>query len=145
VSYRSKLPPGQQAIAHLARVSQQTLYKYQSLWHPHHVQGEINEATGVSAAEIEENQPQPESQKALENKALHPLEEIMKGEALCADDSGSDLESFPPDRGVRGDELSFPQAEPAEAGPELPIPLAELDQRLRETVQTVGMECPAGD
>jgi hypothetical protein len=62
----------------------------------------------------------------------------MKGEALCADDAGSDLESFSPERGVRGDELSFPQTEPAEAATELPIPLAELEQQLKTTVQALG-------
>jgi hypothetical protein len=126
------------AIARLAKVSQQTLYKYPGLWHPLHVQGEINGATGVSAAEIQENQPQSEPLKVLENKALHPLEQIMKGWGLCPGDFGSDPESFSPNRGVRGDELSFPQAESADVGPELPIPLAELEQRLRATVQKLG-------
>ncbi len=44
----------------------------------------------------------------------------MKGEALCAGDLGSDLNSFSPERGVRGDETSFPQeAEPAAYDPAL--------------------------
>jgi hypothetical protein len=34
----------------------------------------------------------------------------MKGEALCAGDLGSDLESFSPERGVRGDEPEFSTA-----------------------------------
>jgi hypothetical protein len=33
----------------------------------------------------------------------------MKGGALCAGDLGSDLNSFPPERGVGGDEPAFPQ------------------------------------
>ena len=38
----------------------------------------------------------------------------MKGKALCAGDLGSDKNSLSPERGVRGDESSFPQeAEPA--------------------------------
>jgi hypothetical protein len=56
-------------------VSQQTLYKHLSLWHPYHRQGEINEASGVSAVEIEENEASSESLKVLEMGVLHPLEE----------------------------------------------------------------------
>jgi hypothetical protein len=38
------------AIAQVAKVSQQTLYKHLSLWHPaHQVQGEINEASKPSS------------------------------------------------------------------------------------------------
>jgi uncharacterized membrane-anchored protein YhcB (DUF1043 family) len=44
------------AIAQVARVSQQTLYKHLSLWHPHHVQGEINEASKPFSPEIAENE-----------------------------------------------------------------------------------------
>jgi hypothetical protein len=49
----------------------------------------------------------------------------MKGEAFCAGDLGSDQNSFSPERGVRGDELAFPQ----EVGP------AAYDLALHEQIQ----------
>jgi hypothetical protein len=126
------------AIARVARVSQQTLYKHLSLWHPYHRQGEINEASGVSAVAEAVNEASSESLKVLEMGVLHPLGGKMKGEALCAGAVGSDIENLSPERGVRGEEASFPQGESVEDAPELPMPLDELEQRIKAGVQRLG-------
>jgi hypothetical protein len=98
------------AIAQVAHVSQQTLYKHLSLWHPHHAQGEINDDTSLSAPESVPSEPTIETPEPLSEKGLHPIGEIMKCEAQRACGIGSDPISFPPERGVRGDEPDFPQA-----------------------------------
>jgi hypothetical protein len=126
------------AIARVARVSQQTLYKHLSLWHPYHRQGEINEASGVSAVAEAVNEASSESLKVLETGVLHPLEEKMKGEALCAGAGGSEIEYLSPERGVRGEDASFPQGELGEDAPVLPMPLDELEQRIKAGVQRLG-------
>ncbi|PSN16507.1 hypothetical protein C7293_02560 [filamentous cyanobacterium CCT1] len=101
------------AIAQLAKVSQQTLYKHLNLWHPAHQEGVIAQLASLLAPGEATSEAIPESLEPLEIKELHPLEGYMKGEALCAGDLGSDKTSFSPERGVRGDETSFPQeAEP---------------------------------
>lgn len=97
------------AIAQRARVSQQTLYKHLSLWHPYHLPGVMDEKSSVTAPEAAANILPTESPESLENKELHPVEKNMKGQALCAPELGSDLSSFSPERGVRGDETGFPQ------------------------------------
>jgi hypothetical protein len=51
---------------------------------------------------------------------------------------GSDIENFSPERGVRGDEASFPQGERGEDAPVLPMPLDELEQRIKAGVQRLG-------
>ena len=102
------------AIAQAAKVSQQTLYKHLSLWHPEHQEGVIALAASVLALTEAISEAIPQLPEPLEIKELHPLEKTMKGGALCAGGVGSDLNSFAPERGVRGDESSFPQdAEPA--------------------------------
>jgi hypothetical protein len=71
----------------------------------------------------------PEPLEPFEMKELHPLERYMKGEALCAGDLGSDLKSFSPGRGVRGDEPAFPQeVEPADYDPALH---GQIQQQIR--------------
>ena len=97
------------AIAQVARVSQQTLYKYLALWHPMYLKGVIDEATVFSAVESGLQKSDLESPEPLENKGLHPSGRYMKSEAPGAGDLGSDLESISPDRGVRGDDVQFPQ------------------------------------
>jgi hypothetical protein len=102
------------AIAQAAQVSQQTLYRHLSLWHPHHQKGVIDPVESLSAAEEAISATLPKSPESPEIKELHPSEKYMKSGALRADDLGSDLNSFSPERGVRGDEQVFPQAaEPA--------------------------------
>ncbi|MBD2234547.1 hypothetical protein [Phormidium tenue] len=102
------------AIAQAARVSQQTLYKHLRLWHPEHQEGVIAQLASLLAPENMRSEAMLESLDPLEIKELHPSERDMKGGALCAGGVGSDINSFTPDRGVRGDELAFPQeAEPA--------------------------------
>ncbi|TVQ07438.1 MAG: hypothetical protein EA368_14260, partial [Leptolyngbya sp. DLM2.Bin27] len=108
------------AIAQAAKVSQQTLYKHLSLWHPAHQEGVIAQLASLLASEETITAPTPESPEPREIKELHPSERYMKGEALCAGDLGSDQNSFSPERGVRGDEPAFPQeAEPAAYDPAL--------------------------
>ena len=97
------------AIAQVAKVSQQTLYKHLSLWHPEHQEGVIALVASFLGSEEASSEAIPQSPKLLVNMELHPLEKTMKGEALCAGGVGSDLKSFSPERGVRGDESSFPQ------------------------------------
>ena len=102
------------AIAQAAKVSQQTLYKHLSLWHPAHQEGVIAQLTNLLAPEEVNSEALAKTPESCEIKELHPLEKNMKGEALCAGDLGSDKTSFSPERGVRGDASSFPQeAEPA--------------------------------
>lgn len=102
------------AIAQSAKVSQQTLYKHLSLWHPEHQEGVITAVASLLASEEAIAVAIPESLEPPKIKELHPLEKYMKGKALCADGLGSDSNSLTPDRGVRGGEPSFPQAvEPA--------------------------------
>ncbi|MGB3518570.1 MAG: hypothetical protein WBA43_19085, partial [Elainellaceae cyanobacterium] len=106
------------AIAQAAKVSQQTLYKHLSLWHPAHQEGVISPAASLLALTEARSEAIPKSPEPLQIKELHPLEKTMKGEALCAGGVGSDLNFFTPERGVRGDESSFPQ-EPAAYDPDL--------------------------
>jgi hypothetical protein len=118
------------AIAQRAKVSQQTLYKHLSLWHPHHQPGVIDPGTSLSAVDQCHFENTTESSDSLQAEALHPLDQNMKCEALCADGDGSDFESFSPERGVRGDELRFPQdAEP---------PDAELQDQVQHQVRKLG-------
>jgi hypothetical protein len=108
------------AIAQLAKVSQQTLYKHLSLWHPEHQEGVIAQLASLLAPEDANSEVMPESSEPPEIKELHPSERSMKGEALCAGDLGSEQSAFSPARGVRGDEPAFPQeAEPAVYDPAL--------------------------
>jgi hypothetical protein len=97
------------AIAQLARVSQQTLYKHLSLWHPEHQEGVIASVASFLAPKEVIPGPASESPEPREIKELHPSEKYMKGEALCAGDLESNLNSPFPERGVRGEKTSFPQ------------------------------------
>jgi hypothetical protein len=118
------------AIARRAKVSQQTLYKHLSLWHPHHQPGVINQKPSCLAVEQSLSGNTAESADSLQGKALHPMEEKMKCKALCADGGGSDFEFIAPERGVRGDESQFPQA----ADP----PDSELQAQVQQQVRKLG-------
>jgi hypothetical protein len=111
-------------------VSQQTLYKHLSLWHPRHQPGVIDELSSFSAVEQPQIEDGAESLDSLQGKALHPLDKKMKCEALCADGDGSDFESFSPDRGVRGDDGPIPQV--AES------PDVELQAQVQRQVYKLG-------
>jgi hypothetical protein len=79
------------AIARVARVSQQTLYKHLSPVASPIRQGVINEASGLSAAQSEPSMKlQPRISESTGNESITPFKEKMKGEALCADAGGSD-------------------------------------------------------
>lgn len=97
-------------IAQTAHVSQQTLYKHLSLWHPYHQPGVIDVISSLSSDEEAILAAPTQSPEPLENKGLHPITPNMKGEGLPQGGVGSDPNSFTPERGVRGDELSFPQS-----------------------------------
>jgi hypothetical protein len=120
------------AIAQAARVSQQTLYKHLSLWHPAHQEGVIASATSLLAPEEADSEAIPQSLEPLESKELHPSEKTMKGWALCAEGMRSDLNSFPPERGARGDESSFPQ----EAEPTIYDP--DLHEQIQHQIRSLG-------
>lgn len=122
------------AIAQVARVSQQTLYKYLALWHPMYLKGVIDEATVFSAVELGLQKSDLESPEPLENKGLHPSGRYMKSEAPGAGDLGSDLEFISPDRGVRGDDVQFPQV----AEPVAVDWLDEIAQGCRRQLQRLG-------
>ena len=122
------------AIAQVARVSQQTLYKYLALWHPMYLKGVIDEATVFSAVESGLQKSDLESPEPLVNKGLHPSGGYMKSEAPGAGDLGSDLEFISPDRGVRGDDVQFPQV----AEPVAVDWLDEIAQGCRRQLQRLG-------
>ena len=120
------------AIAQAAKVSQQTLYKHLSLWHPAHQEGVIAQLASLLAPEEVNSEAMPESLEPFEIKELHPSERYMKGEALCAGDLGSDQNSFSPERGVRGDEPAFPQdAHPAAYD-------SDLHEQIQHQIRSLG-------
>ena len=120
------------AIAQAAKVSQQTLYKHLNLWHPAHQEGVIAQLASLLASEEVNSEAMPESSEPFEIKELHPSERYMKGAALCAGDLGSDQNSFSPERGVWGDETSFPQeAEPAAYDP-------DLHEQIQQQIRSLG-------
>jgi hypothetical protein len=100
------------AIAQRARVSQQTLYKHLSLWHPHHQVGVMNQVASLSEPQQPPAEEPPKSPDPLVSEVLHPIGENMKRKAPCAGLFGSDPKIFSPERGVRGDESQFPQVVP---------------------------------
>jgi hypothetical protein len=120
------------AIAQVAKVSQQTLYRHLGLWHPEHQEGVIAPIANVLAPEEAIAGELLRSPEPFEIKELHPLEKTMKGGALCAGDLGSDKTSFTPERGLRGDESRFPQeAEPA------PYDL-DLHEQIQRQIRSLG-------
>ncbi|MGB3138436.1 MAG: hypothetical protein WBG38_09930 [Nodosilinea sp.] len=120
------------AIALAAKVSQQTLYKHLSLWHPAHQEGVIAQLASILAPEEVNSEAMPESLERREIEELHPLERHMKGEALCADDLGSDLNSFTLKRGVRGDASFSPQ----EVHPE--VYDSDLHEQIQYQIRSLG-------
>lgn len=96
-------------ITQIAHVSQQTLYKHLSLWHPYHQQGVIDAISSLSTDDKAMLTAPCQVPEPPENKRLHPVAPTMKGGALPQGGVGSDPNSSTPERGVRGDELSFPQ------------------------------------
>jgi hypothetical protein len=118
------------ALARLAKVSQQTLYKYLSLWHPYHQLGVIDQVTSLSEPQQPQAEELPKSPDPLASEELHSIGENMKSEAHCAGVLGSDPKFFSPERGVRGDEMSFPQ--------EIEVPDPELQELIQRQVQKLG-------
>lgn len=120
------------AIAQAAKVSQQTLYKHLSLWHPEHQEGVIVPVASLLAPDKVSSEAILKTPEPRKIKELHPSERFMKGEALCAGDLGSDKTSFSPERGVRGDEPAFPQeAEPAAYDP-------ALHEQIQQQIRSLG-------
>ena len=85
------------AIAQLAKVSQQTLYKHLGLWHPQHQEGVIAQLASFLGPDEVSSEAIPKTLEPPKIKELHPSERFMKGEALCAGDLGSDKTSFTPE------------------------------------------------
>lgn len=121
------------AIAQVAHVSQQTLYKHLTLWHPDH-QGEMNDVISVSAPTPTAESSPSESLEPLKTEGLHPVEEIMKGKPRSGPEFSPDPKLFTSGRGVWGDEGTFPQ--PAKTPS--PIPWDELISALQRQVQRLG-------
>ncbi len=125
------------AISRRAKVSQQTLYKHLSLWHPHHQPGVIGEKSNLSTIDQLQCDSTLESSSSLQEEELHPLDKKMKCEAPRADVDGSDLEFISPDRGVWGDAPQFPQ----EAEPPDPELHTQVQQQVRKLGWTYEMMC----
>ncbi|PSR16976.1 hypothetical protein C8255_15000 [filamentous cyanobacterium CCP3] len=120
------------AIAQSAKVSQQTLYKHLSLWHPEHQKGVIASATSVLELAEAISEAISTSLEPLQNKKLHPVGRNMKGRAPCAGGVGPTSNSFTPERGVRGDDGSFPQdVEPIDYDP-------DLHEQIQHQVRSLG-------
>ncbi|WOD37398.1 hypothetical protein [Nodosilinea sp. E11] len=120
------------AIAQLAKVSQQTLYKHLSLWHPAHQEGVIAQLASLLGPKEVSSEALPQTPEPREIKELHPLERSMKGGAPCAGDLGSDTNSLSPARGVRGDESAFPQ----EVAPVAYDP--DLHEQIQQEIRSLG-------
>ena len=125
------------AIAQTASVSLQTLYKHLSLWHPDHQsleeKGVIQSKSIISADLPALPLPLAQSLEPSEDKELHTQEEDMKSVAQRASAVGSDFHVVSSERGVRGDELDFPQPQLS-----LPIALEELHLLIQRQVQRLG-------
>ncbi|MBD2258324.1 hypothetical protein [Pseudanabaena sp. FACHB-2040] len=151
-----------QVLITMAQTSAQTLYKHLGLWHPDHLSASIAEDSKPFLAQQPEQSPvtaDPErdqkdaaSFKAGFNDrsnlektgALQTLERLMKGESSAGHDAGSNLNLISPERGVRGETLSFPQPDQAiemeGLGPTSgsQIPLSELFDKLADQVKRLG-------
>jgi hypothetical protein len=123
------------AIFRLAKVSLQTLYKYVSLWHPHHQLGVIDQTASVTVQQQAHSEERPNVSDSLVSEVLHPLDKNMKCVAFCADELGSESEFFSPERGA-GDELSFPQSSELADG-DLHIYIQHLVQRQAWTYEAI--------
>ncbi|MEO0488046.1 MAG: hypothetical protein AAFZ49_00635 [Cyanobacteria bacterium J06659_2] len=119
------------AIARQANVSQQTLYKHLSLWHPQHHQGEIDGPTSDTALNAPLNPISSQSSEPLKIKELHPKAEIMKCKAPSVLKLGLEKQQSIHERGVWGDERDYPQASEVNSS----IPIEELRGALQRQWQ----------
>ncbi len=104
-----------QAISELAGTSLGTLYRHKVLWHPEHQKPEercVIAAAAVDTAPIEPPTP-PDSKKPdpMFSRELQTKEETMKCRPAQREDSFKKEFKTSAPRGVRGEPLSFPQAE----------------------------------
>ena len=120
-----------QAITELAGTSLGTLYRHKGLWHPKHQKAEkecvIPEAA-VDTALIEPHPaPSKKQSEPLYRKELQTKEEIMKCSPPGGEDSSKKEIKISSSRGVRGEQLRFPQVEPPilRLVPSPPPPLAK--------------------
>ena len=138
-----------QAISELAGTSLGTLYRHKGLWHPNHQKPEskcvIPDATvdtEPSEATVASTQ---EQLKPLQRKKLQTREKVMKCSPPGGEDSfKKELKTSSP-RGVRGEQLRFPQVErpklrlvPQPNLPHLP-PTSGIDPEQDEVIQ--GIQC----
>ena len=138
-----------QAISELAGTSLGTLYRHKGLWHPNHQNPEskcvIPDATVDTEPSEPPLEPTQEQLKPLQRKNLQTKEKIMK----CSPPGGE--YSFKKElkisslRGVRGEQLRFPQVErpklllvPQPNFPHLP-PTSGIDPEQDEVIQ--GIQC----
>ncbi|MBD0337619.1 MAG: hypothetical protein ICV62_19190 [Cyanobacteria bacterium Co-bin13] len=128
-----------EAITSQFNISKKTLYRYASLWHPEHQTAEEGKRPEAASLSAVANPPEPEApdpEKAQEIEEVYTQSQIMKSRGSVSNEVGSISQLFTLNRGVRGDELSSPQ--PASSPSNLPIPLSEIQERLRQQVQRLG-------
>ena len=105
-----------QAISELAGTSLGTLYRHKGLWHPEHQELEKRCVIPEAAVDTAPIQPPPPITKKvlepLQEGKLQTKEEIMKCSPAPREDSFKKEFKNSSPRGVRGEYLSFPQAEP---------------------------------
>lgn len=120
------------AIHQQAGVSLETLYKHRHLWHPHAQTKEsvIDQSTSLSADSEPQVQQSAESPDPLPPKELRTIKKTMKGVAPAGHGVGLETPVSSPDRGVRGDELSFPQT--------LELPDVQVDNKIRHHLRLLG-------
>jgi hypothetical protein len=103
------------AISHAARTSHSTLYQNKALWHPEvYPLAEppvMDEAAGGSARKQAPAAAEPKRLKPIVEKELQTKGEIMKCKAFSAEALLKEKHDPSAPRGVRGDQLSFPQVE----------------------------------
>ncbi|PSN19690.1 hypothetical protein C7271_05945, partial [filamentous cyanobacterium CCP5] len=107
-------------VTEIARCSFKTLYKYPNLWHPAHckelAQGCVNHSTSTISEKLDTLTLKPADPPNPDKfRALHTQARSMKCEGHDSDFSKNNH----PDRGVRGDEVDFPQAAASEVSLDL--------------------------
>ena len=104
-----------QAISELAGTSLGTLYRHKGLWHPQHQEPEKRCVIAEAAVDTELIQSPPpsisKSPEPLQRKELQTKEETMKCRPAPREDFLKKESKTSSPRGVRGEQLSFPQAE----------------------------------
>ncbi|MEN8443373.1 MAG: hypothetical protein ABG776_00005, partial [Cyanobacteria bacterium J06555_13] len=105
-----------QAISELAGTSLGTLYRHKGLWHPNHQKTENKCVIPDPAVDTEPSESLPEPSEnqmnPLYSKKLQTKEKIMKCSFPGGEDSFKKGFKTSSRRGVRGEQLRFPQVDP---------------------------------